>query len=171
MYKLLLRTCALLVLFTAALFGQQGTIRGQVKDDSGALVPFAKVDLTGPAGLAESTVSDGVGSYSFSSLAPGSYSVQASAPNLAQAQVSAIKVRPGLQNLDLRLSVANLIERVTVSDDTPGASVSTASAENANALVLQGHDLDALSDDPDDLQADLQALAVPRRARRRRYLY
>ena len=33
--------------------------------------------------------------------------------------------------------------------------------ENAGAIVLSGKDLDALSDDPDELQSDLQALAGP----------
>src|SRR4029079_6514742 len=32
---------------------------------------------------------------------------------------------------------------------------------NSSAIVLKGKDLDALSDDPDDLAADLQALAGP----------
>ena len=34
-------------------------------------------------------------------------------------------------------------------------------AKNAGALVLKEEDLDMLSDDPDDLQADLLALAGP----------
>ena len=34
-------------------------------------------------------------------------------------------------------------------------------ASNSSALVLRGEDLDALSDNPDDLQSDLQALAGP----------
>ena len=34
-------------------------------------------------------------------------------------------------------------------------------AKNAGALVLKQEDLDMLSDDPDDLQADLLALAGP----------
>ena len=39
--------------------------------------------------------------------------------------------------------------------------VNTEPANNASALVLRQEDLDALPDDPDDLQADLQALAGP----------
>jgi hypothetical protein len=39
--------------------------------------------------------------------------------------------------------------------------LSTDSASNAGAVVLKGSDLYALSDDPDDLAADLQALAGP----------
>ncbi len=34
-------------------------------------------------------------------------------------------------------------------------------SSNADALVMRGSDLDALSDDPDDLAADLAALAGP----------
>src|SRR5207248_10977107 len=48
----------------------------------------------------------------------------------------------------------------TVQSDT-GPGLSTDATNNAGALVLRGADLDALSDDPDDLMADLQALAGP----------
>jgi hypothetical protein len=51
-------------------------------------------------------------------------------------------------------------EKVTVSEDAAPA-VSTDSANNASALILRGDDLDALPDDPDDLAADLAALAGP----------
>lgn len=150
-----------LLLFASwRLSAQTGSLSGQVRDDSGALVPSARVQLSGPEGLNKSTVSNGTGTYSFSGLPVGTYSVQASAPSLVQSQPASIAIKPGKQMLDLRLSVAKVVEQVDVQD-TPGASVSTASAENSNSLVLQGQDLDALSDDPDDLQADLQALAGP----------
>jgi hypothetical protein len=149
-----------LVLFSAILFAQQLAIRGQVKDDSGAVIPGAKVELVGPDGLGHSTVSDAAGSYVFYNLAPGSYELQASAPNLSQTREVKIKLKTENQSVDLRLSISSVRQEVTVTD-APNASVSTASAENATALVLTGHDLDALSDDPDDLQADLQALAGP----------
>jgi hypothetical protein len=150
----------IVLICAASGFAQTGNLRGQVKDDSGAVVPSAKVDLAGPGAVVKSTVSDGKGSYSFTGLAPGSYTVQASAPSLAQEQPATVNVKAGTQTLDLRLTVAKLVEQVTVQD-TPGAAVSTSAADNVNSLVLQGQDLDALSDDPDDLQADLQALAGP----------
>jgi hypothetical protein len=51
-------------------------------------------------------------------------------------------------------------QAVTVKEeDAPSVSVS--SANNASAVTLQGSDLEALSDDPTDLEADLQALAGP----------
>jgi hypothetical protein len=155
----LLHIC--LLLFTSSTASAQtGSLSGQVSDDSGALVPSAHVELSGPGGLNKSTVSNGTGVYSLSGLPLGTYSVQASAPSLVQSQPASITIKSGKQILDLRLTIAKMVEQVEVQD-TSGASVSTTSAENSNALVLQGQDLDALSDDPDDLQADLQALAGP----------
>ncbi len=51
-------------------------------------------------------------------------------------------------------------QEITVNE-TVANQVSTDPSNNASALVLQKEDLDALPDDPDDLQADLQALAGP----------
>src|SRR6185295_4722654 len=48
---------------------------------------------------------------------------------------------------------------VTVSEVAP--TVDASASNNAGAVVMSGTDLDALSDDPDQLQADLQALAGP----------
>ena len=45
--------------------------------------------------------------------------------------------------------------------DEAAAALSVDPAANAGAIVIQGKDLDALSDDPDELQSDLQALAGP----------
>ena len=39
--------------------------------------------------------------------------------------------------------------------------MSTDAGENASAIVLKGNDLDALSDDPDELSNELTALAGP----------
>ena len=58
------------------------------------------------------------------------------------------------------LTVASISEKVTVQDSS-GPALTTDSSNNASAVVLRGADLDALSDDPDDLAADLQALAGP----------
>ncbi len=46
-----------------------------------------------------------------------------------------------------------------VTGDTPGVSVDPDS--NVSAVVLTGKDLDALSDDPDELSNELTALAGP----------
>ncbi len=154
--------CALLALcVTAPLLAQTVVLRGTVTDPSGAVVPGAVVNITAPDGSSSKTATaDKNGVYSFAGLATGSYAVRASAPDLSQPQPATIALRQGVQTLDLQLTVAAVQQQVSVQENS-GPAVSTDAANNASALVLRGSDLDALSDDPDDLQADLQALAGP----------
>ena len=150
----------LFVLLSPNLFGQTAALNGQVSDESGALVPGAKVTLSGSAGPARIAIANERGAYSFAGVPPGTYSVTASAPQLTQAQAAKITLKPGPQVLNLTLKVASIAAQVTVQANGAPA-LSTESSSNASAVVLRGADLDALSDDPDDLAADLQALAGP----------
>src|SRR5215831_2505812 len=143
----------------STVFGQTSVLRGHVTDESGAVVPGATVTVRGSGNAVRSVNADAAGAYSVADLTPGSYTVQASAPSLARGPVR-ITLRSGTQTLDLVLQVASMQEKVTVADDAAPA-LSVDSAANASAVVLRGSDLDALSDDPDDLAADLQALAGP----------
>lgn len=140
--------------------GQTASLHGRVTDESGAIIPRAAVTVTSDRGKEEGTTADGFGSYSFLNLRPGDYRVRASAPDLSQREPLAIVLKPGDQALDLVLHVTARTQRITVEADT-GQALGTDQASNANSVVLTGADLDALSDDPDDLQADLQALAGP----------
>ena len=143
-----------------SIHAQTAALHGRVTDESGAVVPGAAVSLTAGPDAARQATTDGLGSYSFSGLPPGDYQVRASAPDLSQPQPSAIVLKPGNQALDLVLHVAARTQRITV-EDASGPALGTDQASNANSVVLRGADLDALSDDPDDLAADLQALAGP----------
>jgi Carboxypeptidase regulatory-like domain len=139
---------------------QTVTLHGQVTDESGAVVPGAKVTLSGPAALSKTTVTANDGSYFYPGLPLGDYTVQASAPRLILRQPAKISLQAGTQMLNLVLSVTSEKQEVNVADN--GApDVSTDAANNASAIVLRGSDLDALSDNPDDLAADLLALAGP----------
>jgi hypothetical protein len=150
----------LAMLAAPSVFAQNATLRGQVADESGAVIPGAKVTLIGSAGPVRTTIADEKGSYSFAGVAPGNYTVQAAAPQLTQTQPSKVTLKPGTQVLNLILKVASLSEKVTVQENSAPA-LSTDSSNNASAVVLRGADLEALSDSPDDLAADLQALAGP----------
>ena len=141
-------------------YAQTATLRGQVMDESGAVVPGAKITLNGPGGMTKVATSGSDGSYSFAGLAPGRYTVSTAAAELSQAQPAKIVLVPGTQTLNVQMKVASVTQQVTVQDNA-GPSVTTESANNASAMVLRGDDLQALSDDPDDLQSDLQALAGP----------
>ncbi|HUE02396.1 MAG TPA: carboxypeptidase regulatory-like domain-containing protein [Bryobacteraceae bacterium] len=157
--KLSLSLLALLAL-SLPLFAQTATLRGQVVDETGAVVPGATVTLNGPLGSSKIATTGNDGSYALNGLTTGSYTVRVSAPDLTQPEPVKIVLHPGAQSLDLKMKVASVTQQVTVQD-TAGPSVSTDPSSNSNAMVLSGDDLQALSDDPDDLQSDLQALAGP----------
>jgi hypothetical protein len=145
------------LLFGSVAFAQTATLSGQVADETGAVVPGAKITITG--GAEKTAISDKNGTYSVAALPVGSYSVVATAPDLAMRPV-AIVLKAGSQTLNLQLKVASTAQQVTV-EESVGPVLSTDSSSNAGQLVFRGEDLQALSDDPEDLQADLEALAGP----------
>jgi len=129
-------------------------------DETGAVVPGARITLVGPSGASKVVSSGSDGSYSIAGLVPGSYTVRAEAPDLTQTQPLKIVLTSGGQTLNVQMKVASVTQQVTVQENG-GPSVTTEPANNATAMVLRGEDLQTLSDDPDDLQSDLQALAGP----------
>src|SRR5215831_9378587 len=141
-------------------FAQALSLRGQVTDQNGAVVPKAKVTLDGPSGLVKTGATDDRGGYSFTELPPGDYSLTASAPNLALLEPAKITLKSGVQTLNLQLSVVITEQNVNVQEN-PAPSVTTDSGNNASALTLRGDDLKSLGDSAEDLQADLLALAGP----------
>jgi hypothetical protein len=147
-------------LIALPLWAQPSALRGRVTDASGALVPGAAVTIAGAAGFTRTTVAGGDGGYAFAGLPAGAYTVQASAPQLAMPAVKVSLKGGGTQQLDLQLKVAASKQELTIQENG-GPGVGTEAAGNASALVLTGSDLDALSDNADDLAADLQALAGP----------
>jgi len=137
-----------------------GAVKGTITDESGALVPGAKVTASSPSGVVKATTSGSDGSYTLNGLAPGKYTVQASSPGLTQIQPASADVAGAPVTLNIPLRVVLEKQEVTVQENV-GPTITTDPTQNAGALVLRGSDLDALSDDPDDLQSDLQALAGP----------
>ncbi|HKS66261.1 MAG TPA: carboxypeptidase regulatory-like domain-containing protein [Candidatus Acidoferrales bacterium] len=137
-----------------------GAIRGVVKDPSGAALVDATVLVTTPEGETLTATTKHDGSYEVKNLAPGSYKVQALAKGFALFENDAVKVPAGqIQKLDITLPIETQQEKVTVESNA--ATLDVAPQNNAGAIVISGKDLDALSDDPDELQEDLQALAGP----------
>lgn len=149
-----------ILLSSATLFAQNATLRGVVTDSSGALVSGATVTLSRPSGVVQEVASGGDGSYSFADIPSGAYTVKASAPDLTLPVPVKVNIGSGIQVLNLQLKVVATSQQVTVKEN-PGPGVTTESADNASSLVLRGEDLQSLGQDPEDLQADLQALAGP----------
>ena len=140
--------------------GSTSEIHGTVADPTGAVIPAARLTLTSEGGASATTVSGRDGSFSFTSIQPGKYSLVIAAKGFAQATLDEIDVLPGKileQNVTLQLPVEQ--QQVEVTEDAVG--VSTSADNNASSIVIKGKDLDALSDDPDELQSELSALAGP----------
>ncbi len=139
---------------------QTAALKGHVLDVTGAVVADAKVNLIATDQSVLTTTSDKLGAYSFTAVRPGEYTVEAEASGLILSPSARTVLASGTNVLDLELRVKEVQQSLTVEQDAEN-TVSMESASNASALVLTGEDLEALSDNPDDLMADLQALAGP----------
>jgi len=154
-----LRACALALLALTLSAQTPASLRGTVTDPSGAGVPGASVTVTGPAGLVRVVKTGSDGGYAFTGLPPGSYTLRIAATGFSlfenmQLELTAARATTA----DARLAIAAEKQEVTVAETT---QLELDPSKNAGALVLSGTDLDMLSDDPDDLQNDLMALAGP----------
>jgi len=137
------------------------TLRGHITDQTQALIPGATVTVVTSAGTAvTSTTADSSGSYTVTGLAPGGYIIRATFEGFAPFGSPTIQLTAGQsKRVDIVMAVEVEQQSITVTDDSP--SVNVEAAGNANAIVLKGKDLEALSDDPDELSNELSALAGP----------
>lgn len=139
---------------------QTGSLHGTITDPTDALVPSALVSLSSGRRFVRSTSSGAEGAFAFDHLVPGRYTFSVKAEGFApyiSREVLVYSSRSTTQNVALKLETAEQ----AVSVNTPGLSVDTSPDNNASAIVIKGKDLEALSDDPDELQSELNALAGP----------
>jgi len=130
-----------------------GTILGTVKDQSGAVVPNAKVTLTNEGtGFTITTTTNGQGNYTFTPIRIGTYSVSVEAPGFAKAVQSHLTL-----NIDQKL-VANLTlhpgavtQTINVTSAPPALQTQDASlgqvvtGQNVNNLPLNGRNFTFLA--------------------------
>jgi hypothetical protein len=147
------------LLFSVTLAAQQarGTLRGLITDEFGAAIVGATVTLTDASGVQKQATTNNEGVYTFTGLPLGSYKIQAVSTGFKPSTEADVEIKNGRQSLDVALSVAPIVDTVTIAQ-TP---ISTEATNNANQTLIAGKDLDALPDDPDELAAALQALAGP----------
>jgi Carboxypeptidase regulatory-like domain len=160
------RHCAavflLLVIVSAVAVAQTnvGAIHGQVTDPSGAVVGGASVIVTGADGSVLSATTNQQGTFDLKGVAPGTYKVEIFAKGFAPFTQEGVQVRAGqIQEVSAALEIEVQQQQVTVTDQSGAVDVSP--QNNAGAIVINGAALDALPDDPDELQTDLTALAGP----------
>lgn len=144
---------------SSTLAQQAGSVTGQVYDSLGAVVVGATVIAVDAAKKEKTSVTNGQGVFTISGLAPGKYTVRVVAPKFALYENAEVEIKAGArEELTIALSVEEVQAEVEVSNE---GQVSTDSDNNQGATVLKDKDLEALPDDPTELEAALQALAGP----------
>jgi Carboxypeptidase regulatory-like domain len=158
--KLFLLTSLFTLFINSIAFGQStGSVAGQVYDSLGAVVVGANVIAVDAAKKEKATVTNGQGAFTIGGLAPGKYTIRVVAAKFALYENTEVEVKAGQrEELTVALSVEEVQANVDVQVDS---GISTDSDTNKSATVLKEDDLDALPDDPNELEAALQALAGP----------
>jgi hypothetical protein len=131
-------------------------IHGHVVDPSGAVIVGATVIATDGAGHVRQVKADRQGAYAIDPIDAGTWTVVASATGFADG-AQTVDIGAGQDRLlDFHLVIDTQRQAVVV--EGAATRISTDPNANANALVLRGADLDALSDDPNELEAQLKML-------------
>jgi hypothetical protein len=136
-----------------------GTLHIVVHDPSGAVIPGARVHVTSADGTAHEASSNGEGVATISSLEPGRYGVSVSVPGFETKTISDLRIRTGDTRRDVTLSIEKLDQAVSVGRD-PSTVASDPNTDRFNT-VLSKPQIDALPDDPDEMESVLKEMAGP----------
>jgi hypothetical protein len=136
------------------------TVHGLVADPDQAVIPGATVTLTPATGKALIAKSQSDGTYVLGGVPAGTYSVTVTMEGFASFVKQGVRIGSG-QSLTLNVSMAIQEESQVVQVTASSAQVSVDPDSNASTTVIKGKDLEALSDDPDELSSELTALAGP----------
>jgi hypothetical protein len=144
---------------TTAVSAQErpGSLTITVYDTTGAAIAAANVNLTAPDGTITQQLADEKGSVTFQALVPGKYAVVAEFPGFDANAAAELQVRAGRNTKqDITLEIAGFVEQVDVEQDTADRAVT-----DSFSTALSASQIEALADDPDEMQQQLEQLAGP----------
>jgi hypothetical protein len=134
-------------------------VHGTITDPDGELIPGATITLTPAGGQKITVTSGGDGTYSVAA-APGVYSVLVTMPGFASYSAAGVRIPAVVSTtLDAKLQIG--VQTQVVNVEATAVQLSVDPDSNQSATILTGKDLEALSDDPDELSSELTALAGP----------
>src|ERR1044071_1086957 len=113
------RLAVILMLCCASAAAQSAsTLRGQITDQSGAVITGASVTLINEAGEEQVTKTDERGVYRFSNLRPGTYRLQATHRGFAADQQKDLALTDGqMRIIDFKLAAAIENQKLNVQVD------------------------------------------------------
>ena len=140
------------------------SLRIVVKDPSGAVIPGALVQVKGAeertAAVTRTDIaSDGQGVATASGLTPGRYALEVSFPGFETLTVPDVRVRAGDNRRDAVLKIEKLDETVSVGRDK--STVASDPNNDRFNTVLSKDQINALPDDPDEMERVLKEMAGP----------
>jgi hypothetical protein len=144
--------CAALLLYSTVGFAQgvRGTITGQVKDATGAVVPGATIKLINVATkqVARTAQTNGDGIYELVEVEPATYNVSVTASGFSEVLLQNAVVEPNRHlTLDATMAAAGVTEQVTVSagqellDHDSATLGTTVDNMRVEALPLDGREI------------------------------
>jgi len=170
MFRALLATCVTTLTLVAgppsaeAQRAQTGSLRLVVKDPSGGVIPGAVVQVRGVEDRTASVMkndlrSDGQGVATADDLVPGRYSLEVTFAGFETLVVPDVRIRAGENRRDAVLKIQKLDEQVSVGRDK--ATVASDPNNDRFNTVLSKDQINALPDDPDEMERVLKEMAGP----------
>jgi hypothetical protein len=166
----MMRTLALLLAFVVLAAGASaqtpsspGVLRVTVVDQSGAVIVGATVTVSGAEPATQSVAAPAVKTFdngvaTIPGLTPGRYTIKAEFPGFDIRLLNDVRVRAGDNKQVAVLPIQKLESSVTVAQDRQEAA---ADPRQSFGTVLTRDAIEALSDDPAQLQQQLQDMAGP----------
>ena len=137
-----------------------GSLRGQVVDPSGGVVAKATVIVTRPDGPTLKAITNRQGEFELKGLKSGTYTVEVLAKGFAPYKNEKVQITAGqVQNLSISLRIEEQKQQIEVTDNPTSGDLNL--MNSGGGIEISSEELDALPDDPDELQTDLEALAGP----------
>ncbi len=146
----ILATFILALMLVASSWGQETTqgIRGTVQDQSGAVIPGAKITVTSlDTGEVRTTTTEPDGTYAILRLPLGRYSVMVEAAGFQRTTVTGLTLQVGqLAEVNISLQVGALTQQVEVSVEPPMIQTSSSSlAVRVNSVQMENLPLNTRS--------------------------
>jgi hypothetical protein len=106
-----------------------GTVAGNVKDASGAVLPGVTVEVSSPALIEKvrTAVTDGNGQYQIVNLPPGTYAVSFSLPGFSSVRREDLQVSVNFTStVDAEMKIGSVEETITVTGESPIVDIQSA---------------------------------------------
>jgi hypothetical protein len=128
-----------------------------VIDQTGAVIPNAKVTVTSPNAKAQPPITTNEkGIATLTGLAPGRYTIQAEFPGFEPRILKDVPIKSGDNKHVVVLAIQGLQDSVTVARDAREAA---SDRRSTFGTAMTREQIEALSDDPDEMAQQLQDIA------------